>query len=322
MKKERNEGLLLKMKNLGAQMWKARYLYLLILPFLVWMIVFHYMPMGGILMAFKDYKARLGILGSEWIGLEHFRRIFITPAAIGAIKNTFTISFNRILWEFPMPIMMAILITEMRGNKLKKAYQTIFTFPHFLSWVVTASLITSIFSMGGLVNSALAALGFEKISFLGESRNFKPLLYITENWKEMGWGAIIYMATIANIDPSLYEAASIDGASRLRQIWHITLTSIRPTIAIMLILKVGGVMNAGFDQIFNMRNDVVSNSVQILDTYIYDITFLSTPNYGFSTAVGMFKAVVNFVLLVAANQIVGYFETGFDPGKRDEINIF
>lgn len=121
MKKERNEGLLLKMKNFGAQMWKARYLYLLILPFLVWMIVFHYMPMGGILMAFKDYKARLGIWGSEWIGLEHFRRIFITPAAIGAIKNTFTISFNRILWEFPMPIMMAILITEMRGNKLKKS---------------------------------------------------------------------------------------------------------------------------------------------------------------------------------------------------------
>ncbi|MBQ7841226.1 MAG: sugar ABC transporter permease [Lachnospiraceae bacterium] len=294
-----------KKKTILTEIWRARYLYLLLLPFLVWLIVFHYIPMGGIVMAFKDYKARLGILGSPWVGLKHFERIFVTPDAITSIKNTLQISLGRIIWEFPMPILLAIMITEMPGTKVKKVYQTVFTFPHFLSWVVVSSIMTSLFSNSGVVNTALAGMGMEKVQFLGESGFFRVMLYVTENWKEVGWGAIIYMAAIAGIDPTLYEAASIDGASRLRQIWHITLSSLKPTIAIMFILKIGGIMNAGFDQIFNMRNDVVKASSQILDTYIYDITFLATPNYGFSTAVGLFKAVINFILLTIANQTVG-----------------
>lgn len=294
-----------KKKTILTDIWRARYLYLLLIPFLAWLIVFHYVPMGGVLMAFKDYKARLGILGSPWVGLKHFQRIFVTPDAIASIKNTLTISLGRIIWEFPMPVLLAIMITEMPGTKVKKVYQTVFTFPHFLSWVVVSSIMESLFSNAGVVNSALAGLGLEKVQFLGDSGFFRAMLYVTENWKEVGWGAIIYMAAIAGIDPTLYEAASIDGATRLRQIWHITLSCLKPTIAIMFILKIGGIMNAGFDQIFNMRNDVVKASSQILDTYIYDITFLATPNYGFSTAVGLFKAVINFILLTIANQTVG-----------------
>lgn len=294
-----------KKRTLWNEIWRARYLYLLLLPFLAWLIVFNYVPMGGIVLAFKDYKARLGIFGSPWVGLKHFQRMFVTPDAIASIKNTLSISLGRIIWEFPMPIILAIMITEMPGRRVKKLYQTVFTFPHFLSWIVVSSIMTSLFSNAGVLNSILAGFGLEKVQFLGNAKFFRIMLYVTENWKEVGWGAIIYMAAIAGIDMTLYEAASIDGASRLRQIWHITLSCLKPTIAIMFILKIGGIMNAGFDQIFNMRNDVVRASAQILDTYIYDITFLATPNYGFSTAVGLFKAVINFILLTIANQTVG-----------------
>ncbi len=292
-------------KPLGHEIWKARYLYLLLIPFLIWLIVFCYGPMYGILMAFKDYNARLGILGSEWVGLKHFQRIFITPAATRAIINTFVISVSRLILEFPAPIILAILITEMPGKKTKKIYQTVFTFPHFLSWIVVAAILSNFLSNNGAINVLLESFGMEKMNFLGNKSLFRPLLYITSNWKEMGWSAIIYMAAIAGIDPTLYEAANIDGASRLRQIWHVMLPGIKTTIAVMFILAVGGVMNAGFDQIFNMRNPVVKDVAQILDTYVYDITFAATPNYGFSTAVELFKSVINLILLVAANSIVG-----------------
>lgn len=217
-----------------------------------------------------------------------------------------------------MPILLAIMITEMAGTKLKKLYQTIFTFPHFLSWVVVSSIVTAFFSSSGVVNMAVSSLGLEKIPFLTDGKLFRALLYATENWKEIGWSAIIYMATITSIDPTLYEAASIDGASRIKQIWHITLSGLKPTIAIMFILKIGSIMNAGFDQIFNMRNDVIKATSQIIDTYIYDITFQATPNFGFSAAVGLFKGVINFVLLTIANQVVGVLtgEKMFSIGKR------
>ena len=307
-----------KKEGIWRDIFRSRYLYLMLIPFLFWLIVFNYIPMGGIILAFKDYKAKLGILGSPWVGLKHFQRMFVTPDAVKAILNTFEISFGRIIWEFPMPILLAIMITEMAGTKLKKLYQTIFTFPHFLSWVVVSSIVTAFFSSSGVVNMAVSSLGLEKIPFLTDGKLFRALLYATENWKEIGWSAIIYMATITSIDPTLYEAASIDGASRIKQIWHITLSGLKPTIAIMFILKIGSIMNAGFDQIFNMRNDVIKATSQIIDTYIYDITFQATPNFGFSAAVGLFKGVINFVLLTIANQVVGVLtgEKMFSIGKR------
>lgn len=287
------------------RIWKARWLYLLALPFMVWLIVFCYGPMYGVLMAFEDYKASLGVLGSEWVGLKHFRRIFIIPAAKRAIANTLVISISRLIFEFPAPIILAVLITEMRGTKLKKVYQTIFTFPHFLSWIVVSAILGNFLSSNGAINVMLANLGIEKMNFLGNVPLFRPMLYATSIWKGVGWSAIIYMAALAGIDPTLYEAADIDGATRLQRIRYVMLPGIKSTIIIMFILAVGGVMDAGFDQIFNMRNAIVTETAQILDTYIYDITFASTPNYGFSTAVGLFKAVINFILLVLANTVVG-----------------
>ncbi len=286
-------------------MWKARYIYLLLLPFFLWMFVFQYGPLYGVQLAFKKYSAKLGIWGSEWIGLGNFERIFITPAAVRAIRNTFFISIGRILLEFPLPIVLAILIDAMRGKRLKKIYQTIFTFPHFLSWVVVGAIIKNFLASNGAINVLLISLGLDKVDFLTNTPVFVAMLFATANWKTMGWSAIIYMAAIAGIDPELYDAAKVDGASRWRQIWHVTLPCIRSTIAIMFILAIGGIMNAGFDQIFNLRNGVVSKAVDILDTYIYDITFEAVPNYGFSTAVGIFKSAINFILLLIANTTVG-----------------
>jgi len=288
-------------RHLWIRIWQAKYIYLMLLPLFIWFAVFCYRPMYGIIMAFKDYKARLGILGSPWYGLKHFERIFTTPDAMRAIWNTVTISIGRLLFEFPMGILLALMITEMPGRRIKRVYQTVYTFPHFLSWIIVASIIMNFLSSNGAINQVLKRQGLLPINFLANQSIFRGLLYFTGNWKEMGWSAIIYMSAIAGIDPTLYEAAKIDGATRLKQILHVTLPGIATTICVMLILQVGNMMNAGFDQVFNLYNDVVRPVADILDTYIYNITFLATPNYGFSTAVGLFKSVINFFILFAAN---------------------
>lgn len=290
-------------KSLARQIWDARWLYLLILPGVLYFVVWHYMPMEGILLAFKKYNARLGIWGSEWVGLKNFKRIFITPAAIKAILNTLRVSLSRLVIEFPAPIILALLLNEVVGKRFKKVLQTVYTFPHFLSWVVVSIIVSNFLSNAGFFNSLLRELGFESVNFLADKALFRPLIYFTSIWKEVGWSSIIYMAAIANVDPALYEAAELDGAGRLQQAWHITVSSIRDTIVLMFIMSVGSMMNAGFDQIFNMSNAVVKEAGQIIDTYIYDITFLSAPDYGFSTAVEVFKAVINLILMLLANKV-------------------
>ena len=307
MNKKKNEGQkpVKQHSRLFMEIWNAKYLYLMLIPFVASLIMFQYVPMTGIVLAFKEFNAIEGIFGSPWVGLKHFERIFSTPAAVKSIFTTITLSLQRIIFEFPVPIILALITTEMRGKRVKKVYQTVLTFPHFLSWVVVSSILISMFSEAGAVNSVISALGLEKIPFLSDAGFFRAMLFITENWKEMGWASIIYMATIASIDPGLYEAASIDGAGKLKQMWHVTIPALLPLISMRLILKVGHIMGAGFGQILNMRNSVVSSSVQILDTYIYDITFRAMPNYGFSTAVGLFKGLINFALLMLANQLVG-----------------
>ena len=291
-------------KRLLLALHRNRYIYLLLLPGILYFVLFHYRPMYGLLLAFKKYNARLGILGSPWIGLGNFERLFITPLAVSAIKNTIVISFSRLLFQFPVPIMLALLINEMRGTKLRRVYQTVYTFPHFLSWIIISSILVNFMSNNGAVNTVIANMGGTRVNFLANAKLFRPLLYFTANWKEMGWSAIIYMAAISGIDPSLYEAAIVDGAGRMRQIWHITLPGIRPTIVVLFILAVGSLMNAGFDQIFYMQNAAVKGVSDILDTYVYQITFQATPSYGFSTAVGLFKSIINFVLLLTANSAV------------------
>ncbi len=260
--------------------------------------------MMGLQIAFKKYSAKLGIWHSKWIGMDNFKRIFVMPDAKRAIINTLIISFERLIFQFPVPIIIAILINEMPGVKTKRVYQTVLTFPHFLSWVIVASIMNNFLSNTGALNSLIKRLGREPVSFLTNKSLFRPILYFTANWKGMGYSAIIYIAAIAGIDPTLYEAAIVDGAGRLRRIWSVTLPCLSSTIIILFIMQVGNIMNAGFDQTFNMMNDAVKPVADILDTYVYNITFNATPSYGFSTAVGMFKAVINFVMLIAADRIV------------------
>ncbi|NLO16350.1 MAG: sugar ABC transporter permease [Clostridiales bacterium] len=294
-------------RRLFRDIWKARYVYMLLSFGLAYFIVFHYVPMSGIVLAFKKYNARLGIWGSDWTGLDHFRRIFITPGAVAAIKNTFEINLTRLLFQFPMPILLALLINEMRGTRIKRIYQTIFTFPHFLSWVVVSTILMNFLANSGMVNAVIVSIGGKKYNFLSDERLFRPLLYITQNWKEMGWSSIIYIAAISSIDLSLYEAATVDGAGRFKQALYVTLPGIKATIITLFILQVGRVMNSGFEQIFYMQNPAVKSVSDILDTYIYSITFDAVPNYGFSTAVGLFKSVINLVMLIGANAIIKKF---------------
>lgn len=211
-------------KSLARQIWDARWLYLLILPGVLYFVVWHYMPMEGILLAFKKYNARLGFWGSEWVGLKNFKRIFITPAAIKAILNTLRVSLSRLVIEFPAPIILALLLNEVVGKRFKKVLQTVYTFPHFLSWVVVSIIVSNFLSNAGFFNSLLRELGFESVNFLAGKALFRPLIYFTSIWKEVGWSSIIYMAAIANVDPALYEAAELDGAGRLQQAWHITVS--------------------------------------------------------------------------------------------------
>ena len=287
--------------TLAQRIWKARWIYLFLIPGLLVLTVFRYGSMYGVLLAFKKYKAALGIWGSPWVGLYHFRRLFSTPNAVNAIWTTLQISLGRLLLCFPAPIILALLINEMPLRRTGRIYQVIYTFPHFLSWVIVAGMIRTLFKTNGAVNELLGLLGMEKVNFLGSPGIFRSMLYVTDIWKGAGYSCILYLAAISGIDTGLYEAARLDGAGRFRCIWHVTLPGMRSVIAITLILAISGMMNAGFDQIFNLRNAVVARSTQIIDTYVYDITFGATPDYGFSTAVGLFKSVINCALLLVAN---------------------
>jgi len=289
------------LRRLGKSIWQHRAIYTLLIPGVIWYIIFAYMPLGGLSLAFKKYKANLGIWGSPWIGFENYRYVFRDPAFWQSIWKTLYINVGRMIFQFPAPIIMALLLNEFRMNRYKRVLQTVFTFPHFLSWVVVASVVNNALSMNGLVNNLIKATGGEAFSFLGNKQIFVPLLYFTDVWKYAGYGSIIYLAAISGIEQEQYEAADIDGASRWQKLTRITLPSIRPTIVIMLIMTCGNMMGFGFDQIFNMSNAVVKNSVEVLDMYIYRITFESVSDFSFSTAVSLFRSITNCLFLLTAN---------------------
>ncbi|WP_300682618.1 ABC transporter permease [Acutalibacter sp. 1XD8-36] len=303
MKKQRTASSVSKKTSLWKRILLNWQVYVLLLPGLIWYTIFCYMPMGGLSLAFKTYKANLGIWMSPWIGLQNYEFVFRDPDFFRALGNTVVISFCRILFQFPVPIILALLINEIRSQRYKKVLQTIYTFPHFLSWVIVASIMLNLLGNNGTVNAMLSALGMEPINFLGDEKIFRPILYITENWKGAGWSAIIYMAAISGIDTEQYEAADIDGAGRLMKMVYITLPCIKPTIVVMFILAVGGIMNAGFDQIFNLSNPAVRDVSDILDTYIYRITFQSSADFSFSTAISLFKSVINFIFLISCDRV-------------------
>ena len=278
---------------------------LMFLPVIIYFIVFKYVPMGGIVIAFKNYKIKQGIFGSAWCGLDNFTKAFATPTFARSVKNTLVISGLKLLFGFPAPILLALMLNEVTHIRFKKTVQTITYLPHFLSWVVLAGMFQQLLSPNnGAVNAVLKQVfGLkDSIYFLGSNQYFRGTLIVTDIWKNVGWSSILYLATISGIDPALYEAATVDGASRWQCTRYITLPSLVSTIVVMLILNIGSIMDAGFDQVFNLYNSAVYQTGDIIDTYVYRYG-LGDMKYSLATAVGLFKNVIAFVLVVGTNLI-------------------
>lgn len=292
-----------RMHSFASYVWKHKYMYLMLLPALAYYIIFHYIPMYGATIAFKDFNAMKGILGSPWVGLKHFKDLFVLDKFYEVFWNTLYISFIRLIFGFPVPIIVALMLNELRSIKLKKTIQTAIYIPHFISWVVLGGIMTNLLAMdGGSVNGIIKALGFPPIAFLTSEKAFVPTLVVSMIWKTFGWNTIIYLAALSGIDPQLYEAAVIDGAGRWRQLFNITLPSISSTIIIVLILRIGGIMQAGFEQIFVLYHPGVYAVADIIDTYVYRIG-LEEGKFEIASAIGLFKSVINFALIVIANKI-------------------
>lgn len=286
---------------------RNRAMYFMILPGLIYFIVFKYFPMWGLIISFQDYQPYKGFFGSEWVGLKHYIRLFTEPEFWQILRNTFMLFFYNIVFYFPVPIMLAIMLNEVRLAFFKKFVQTIVYIPHFLSWVIIVSITYVMLTMdGGIINSIIAQLGFEKINFLMSSKWFYPMYVVQIVWREAGWGTIIYLAAVASIDPGLYEAARIDGAGRFKQIWHITLPSIRSVIVVLLILRVGNVLDLSFEHVFLLLNSMNREVADILDTYVY-VTGLRQGQFSYSTAVGLFKSLVGLVMVVFADKMAKKF---------------
>lgn len=297
-----------KWRRIQARLWKDRYIYLLLSPGLLYFIVYRYVPMLGITIAFKDYSPFLGIKDSPWVGFTNFARIFESTEVVRVLWNTIVISLLQIIFAFPAPIMLAVMLHEVSRSAVKRVIQSIVYLPHFLSWVVVVGIVTIFFRNDGLVNDfMIQVMGAEKtIPFLTNPDNFRIFLVLEVIWKEAGWGTIIFLAALAGVNPSLYEAAVMDGASRLRQIWHITLPAIRSTITILLIIRLGDVLEVGFEQVFLQLNPFNMEIGNTLDTFVY-YKGIQQSDYSLSTAVGVFKGLVGLVLVVTANKMAKRF---------------
>ncbi|WP_159882070.1 ABC transporter permease [Paenibacillus puerhi] len=285
-------------------MRQYKYMYALALPGILFFILFKFVPMWGLLLAFKEYNPYSGFSGSEWVGFAHFRELFADVNFYVMLRNTFAINLFGLVLMFPVPILLALMLNEVRHEVFKKFNQSIVYLPHFLSWVVVVSMTFFILSSDvGIINKLLIDLGLETIAFLSEPKYFWGLITLQNMWKEAGWGTIIFLAAMAGVDPQRYEAAVVDGASRMRQIWHITLPAIRPTIMILLILRLGHMADVGFEQILLMINPLVLSVGEVFDTYAYTHGILKG-QISVGVTVGMFKGVVGLILVLAANYTV------------------
>lgn len=284
-------------------MKRHKWMYLLMLPGIIYFIIFKYVPMAGLVISFQNYSPYLGILESEWVGLENFKTFFMNPDFKMLLVNTFSISILNLVFFFPMPILLALLLNEIKNKLVKKSIQTMIYIPHFISMVIVASITFTLLSTeSGIINQIVYALTGEKLEFLADPKYFRWIIVIQNIWKETGWGMIIFLAALAGVDTQLYEAAQVDGAGKLRQMWHITLPAIKSTIIIMLIMKVGTLLNTGFEQIFLMKNSLNSSVAEVFDTYVYTLG-ITQGAFSYSTAVGMFKSVVATIMVVTTNWI-------------------
>ena len=286
---------------------KQKFLILMILPAFLIVLIFNYFPMYGILMAFEDYKVAYGVWGSEWVGLEHFQTFFSNPLAVRTIKNTVLLGLYNFLWSFPAPILLALLINEINSRRFKKVVQTISYLPYFLSTVIIVGMLKDFCSInGGLFNQIITALGGEPINFFSESGWFRTLFIGSGIWQGIGWGTIIYLAALAGVDVALYEAATIDGANRFQKIIHITLPAIMPTVTILMIMNVGGILGSDFQKVMLMYSPKIYDVADVIGTYTYR-EGIEGAKYSYTTAVGLFTSVLSFILLAITNFICKKF---------------
>lgn len=281
-------------------------LHLMILPGLLFILIFKYMPLGGITIAFKEFLPGKGICGSPWVGLENFEYMLALPDTKRVMWNTLFIAAAKILINFPVPIIISILLNEVKNHRFKRSVQTIIYLPYFISWVILAGIIQDLFAKEGLINQFLGIFGAEPVFFLGNKYAFLGVLIGTDVWKNFGYNTVVYLAAITGIDETLYEAAKIDGANRFQQIWNVTLPGIAPIVVLMMILNLGNVLNAGFEQIFNLYNPLVYETADIIDTFVYRISLVEA-NYSLGTAVGLLKSVVSFILIVTSYKIANKY---------------
>lgn len=296
----------IKYKNKASffkQLANQKYLQAMALLGVIWMLVFNYIPMGGIVIAFKKFKITRSIAEAPWVGLQYFKEFFMDDNFLNIMQNTLGISLLKLFIGFPLPIIFALLLNEIRNVKFKKIAQTISYLPHFLSWVVLGGIMVTWLSKTGVINDFLVAANIikEPISFLGDPKYFWGISVISDSWKELGWSAIIYLAAIAGVDQQMYEAATVDGATKLQKIFKITIPSITGTIALMLILQVSGLLNSNFDQVLILKNQINVSRSQVIDTYVYQVG-MTMGKYSYATAVGLFKSVIALLLLVIANK--------------------
>jgi len=301
-----------KKKSFIVRFSKQIPLQIMVLIGMAFIVFFRFVPIYGLQLAFKELIPGKGIWDARFVGFKHFEDFFLSGNAGRVLGNTLGLSFLKILISFPMPILFALLLNEIQSYRARSLVQGISYLPHFLSWVVVMGVVSGILQReGGVINGMLMGLGMIKdpIHFLGEPKLFWPVLILLEVWKGTGWSAIVYMASISSIDPQLYEAARVDGAGKFRQILNITLPAIMPTVAIMLILRVGSILDAGFDQILVFRNSITHDKASILDVYVYDVGS-KQGRFGYATAVGLFKSVVGLIMVSTSNMIARHFEMG------------
>lgn len=290
-------------RSVSKRFWQQRYLMLLTLPAVLWMIIFNYLPMYGVIISFKEYTPFQGFLHSPWTGLANFRELFNDPTFTESLANTFKISIAKLVFGFPAPIILSILLNEVVFKRFKRIVQSLTYLPYFVSWVLVVGLMYTLLDPEtGVISKMLVSTGVigSDTMMMGSPHTFLTLVVFTEIWKNIGWNSIIYLAAIAGIDPQLYEAAIVDGAGRFRRIWHITLPSLKPTIIILLILSVGGLINSNFDQMYLMQNSMTQDAANVLSVYSYK-TGLVTGRFSYGTAIGLFQSIVAFVLMYIAN---------------------
>ena len=291
----------------AASVWRHKTLYLMALPGIVYFLLFKYLPMGGLVIAFQDYMPFMGVADSPWVGFDHFVRLFTEDTFFMLLGNTLIVSLLLLVFSFPVPIILALMLNEIRSRVFKRSLQSIVYLPHFMSWVIVVSLFYVLLTTdGGAINNLIAGTGGQEISFLTDPEWLRPMYVFQNVWKSAGWGTIVYLAALTAVDASLYEAAELDGAGRWRQTWHITLPAIRPTIVVMFILAIGDFLELGFEHMFLLLNSLNREVAEIFDTYVYTAG-IQNGQLSYATAVGMFKGLVGLLLVVIANRMAKKF---------------